>query len=235
MPGLLLFKRLRPNYPKLVVILLAVILLAYISAVTLIRSTVKGTAPSVEDSQISVLDWQAGRFAMIGLSQEMVEKQGLAWGATLYEGLINALNAPFILFKQDPLLEAPRGINSYVGEYLVGDPDRLGIVPGTICEFYYNFGLIGVALGYFLVGKFGQVCIRTMQRTTSPGLFCISSYALVLICTGIIPGTATAWIYHLVTLGFPAVFLFGWELIFKESSHYRHRVQMTQPALLKRF
>jgi oligosaccharide repeat unit polymerase len=204
LPGLLLLQRLRPKYVKSVLVVIGILFLVYFSACTYLRS--ENFADYRPGEQLTaVFDWQVGRFSMIGLGIEMVQQEGLAFGATLADGFFNTINAPSTLLKLPLLLPVPQSATSVVGNYLLGDPEITGIVPGSIFDFYYNFGLIGVAAGYFIIGKIVQKSITIMRKTDSMGVFFFWSYVIVTICVCCIPGTATGWVYYLATTGFPAL------------------------------
>ena len=220
-PGLFLLQRIRTKYSVSAVIFVGLLILGYFVIVTLIRN-VGSSALSSDGLVIDVLDWHIGRFSMIGLGVEMVNRYGFAWGSTLFDGIGNTINAPLILLKLPQIVETPQGITSVAGMYLLGDPQITGIVPGTICELYYNFGVFGVAGGYFLIGKLVQKCIKIIQNTRSTGVFTLAVYVIVLICNSFIPGTFTSWVYYLATIGFPVICLFICELLFKKGI-YGHK------------
>ena len=204
LPGLLVLQRLRPAYMKIAVVSVGILILIYFSACTYLRSNTFADYGLFEHVT-AVFDWHMGRFSMVGLGIEIVDSQGMGKGTTLFSGLINAINAPSFLLRLPPIIQAPQSITSVVGEYLLGSPDVNGIVPGTILEFYYNFGLVGVAAGYFLIGKLVRKTVNAMARTSSIGLFMVLAYVVVTISAFCIPGTATSWIYYLITTGFPAI------------------------------
>jgi oligosaccharide repeat unit polymerase len=220
-PGLFLLQRIRAKYSTSAVIFVGFLILGYFVIVTLMRN-VSSSALSSDELLIDVLDWHVGRFSMIGLGVEMVNRYGVAWGSTLFEGLADTINAPLILLKLPQIVETPQGITSVVGMYLVKNPQMTGIVPGTICELYYNFGLFGVVGGYFLIGTLLQKCIKVIQNTKSMGVFTLAVYLIVLICSSFIPGTFTSWVYYLATIGFPVICLFICELILKNGI-YGHK------------
>jgi oligosaccharide repeat unit polymerase len=222
LPGMVLLRRIRPNYTKFILIFVGILLISYFILTTLQRSVGAGTL-SYDEMLIDIFDWQVGRFSMIGLGIKIANSQGYAWGSTLYDGLVNAINTPLTLLNLPLIVQPPQSITSVVGEYLVGNPLVTGIVPGTTCELYYNFGLVGVAVGYFLIGKILHKCIQVIQETRSMGFFAIAAYCLILICTSFFPGTFTSWIYYLITIGFPVICLCFCELLFKVMVNYDHK------------
>jgi oligosaccharide repeat unit polymerase len=210
LPGLLLLQRLRPKYLKLVLVQIGVLVLVYFLACTYFRSK-NFTDYKVGEYLMAIFDWHVGRFSMIGLGIEIVQSEGRGSGATLFNGFVNAINAPSTLLKLPQLVPVPQSVTSIVGNYLRGDPKFEGIVPGNIFDFYYNFGLIGVAAGYFIIGIIVQKGISVMRKTGSMGAFIFWSYVIVTLSVCGIPGTATGWIYYLATTGFPAICFWGCE------------------------
>ena len=210
LPGFLLLQRLKPKYVKSVLVLIAVLFSAYFSLCTYLRSE-NFADYRLGEHLTAVFDWQMGRFSMVGLGIEMVDSEGMGKGLTLLDGIVNAVNAPSTLLKLPALLPVPQSAPSIVGEYLVGDPEVRGIVPGSIFDFYYNFGLIGVAAGYFIIGKIVQKGNTILRKTDSMGVFLVWSYVIVTLSVCCIPGTATGWVYYLVTTGFPALCFLGCE------------------------
>ena len=213
LPGLLMLQRLKPDYMKTVIVPILILILIYFSACTYLRSNNFAEHGFFEHS-IAIFDWHMGRFSMVGLGIEIVDFQGIGKGATLFNGLVNTINAPSTLFKLPLVMQAPQSITSVVGEYLLGNPEVSGIVPGTIFEFYYNFGLIGVAAGYFIIGKIVRKSIDVMATTNSMSVFMVLAYVIVTISVSCIPGTATSWIYYFITAGFPAICFYVCEMIF---------------------
>jgi oligosaccharide repeat unit polymerase len=204
LPGLLLLQRLRPRYIKSVLAVIGILFLIYFSTCTYLRSE-NFADYRASEHLTAVFDWQIGRFSMIGLGIEIAHSEGLGLGATLLDGFVNTINAPSTLLKLPQLLPMPQSATSVVGNYLLGDPEVRGIVPGSIFDFYYNFGLIGVAAGYFIIGKIVQKSTAIMRKTDSMGVFFFWSYVIVTLCVCCIPGTATGWVYYLATTGFPAL------------------------------
>jgi len=135
LPGFFLLYRIRLVFSKGMLLIVSILTLLYIGSVTMVRA---GSEVSIDttDIAIDVLDWHAGRFSMIGIGMEMVEARGLAFGSTLLDGLVNAINTPSNLILKTPVINPPQGITSVIGEYMYGNPEFNGVVPGTICEVY---------------------------------------------------------------------------------------------------
>jgi hypothetical protein len=215
LPLLFLIVRLEPSFAPKIGRFSIPTLLIYMGYITILRTD---NYPSDGGGLINVLDWQIGRFSMIGAGIEMVDKFGYALGSTLLAGITSTINAPFVLLKISLPVPEPYGVTNFVGMHLKGDPRVTGIVPGTVCELYFNFGLVGVIMGYLLIGRLTAFCTTRIRETNSLGTVAVLSYILVLICTAIIPGTTTTWIYLFFTHGFPALCLFLYEKLLRREA-----------------
>jgi branched-subunit amino acid transport protein AzlD len=197
-PVLLFLRRISPQRVKFAAWSCGIIL----SLVIFEQSRQRANDPG-QNELLQILDWQAGRFSMIGAGIDIVSTAGFGMGETLTEGIARTLNAPATLLKLPLLLSEPYGITNVMGGRLRGDPRVTGIVPGTICEFYYNFGFVGVCVGYYLIGLMTGFFARRVESSMSMGTMSVSVLGLVSMCTGALNGTATAWIYSFATLGLP--------------------------------
>ena len=162
-----------------------------------------GTGDRINDA-IQLMDWQAGRFSLVSAGIEISDMDGYAFGTTLLEGPAKLLNAPSYLAGGQGVVAEPANITGVVGTHLRG-PSVNGIVPGTICEFYYNFGWPGVFFGYICIGLVANICIRGLQTSENLGALLTASYGFALVCSWLIPMSATLPLYLLGTYGLPCV------------------------------
>jgi hypothetical protein len=151
----------------------------------------------------AVLDWQMGRYPTISLVFDMVNRYGHALGSTLLQGLMVTVNAPATLLHIPLKVPEPQAMSAIVGQYIYEDPSINGVVPGTLAELYFNFGVIGVIGGFFAIGRGAKYCISIEHSAGDIGALLFSFYVLAVLCISTIPMTATAFLYHLVTNGFP--------------------------------
>lgn len=203
MPILFVTARFNRVIHRKILLVITVSLIAYMALVTLAR-----TGDNRTGLWLQVLDWQLGRFSMVGLSVRMVQRFGYDWGLSMLASLIDVFNAPFYLIMKISPIPALNKIVNFTGLYLLGDPNKTGIVPGSICELYFNFGFFGVLIGYFLLGKLISFIAYLIHTSNTVGTTMLSTYIIILICMNIIPGPAMEWIYRLVTIGLP--FLVYW-------------------------
>ena len=207
LPMVLMAFRLHPAASEQSIRALGVMVLFYIVSVTLLRGGGDAASPVAD-----VFDWHAGRFSMVGLSLEMAGYYGHDWGLTMLAPLLQTLNAPFYLLRLEEPFPVPYAITNLTGMYLLGDPGRTGIVPGSICELLYSFGIVGVPVGYYLIGRMVAFTSKHAESGATVGGTMVAFYVIILVCTGIIPGTMTTWVYILMIYGFPCILLWALEL-----------------------
>lgn len=209
-PILLVTRRLETSTGRAQVLLLVVLVSLYWGAVTLGR----GYADDSRGALSSVLDWQAGRFSMVGLSIEMTRNSGFDFGLCIVDGLRPTANLPSTSLGLSPLIAERPDFTGIVGNALRGSTSVTSIVPGTIAEFYYNAGYLGVAFGYMLIGRIAKYCDNLLSGGRTPGTAFAGAYIGLLIATAVVPGTSTRWVYVILTFGLPCVLLVVLDLVF---------------------
>lgn len=164
-----------------------------------------GTTPSqfVANQLAAVFDWQMGRYPTISLAFDMVNRYGHALGSTLLQGLAMTINAPATLLHIPLKVPEPEAMTALVGQYIYQDQSINGVVPGTLAEFYFNFGTLGILCGFFVIGKIAKVCISMAHSAVDMGTLLLSFYVITLLCLWTIPMTATIGVYLLATRGLP--------------------------------
>jgi hypothetical protein len=163
------------------------------------------TSQFVANQIAAVFDWQMGRYTTISLAFDMVHRYGHAFGSTLLQGLTMTINAPATLLHISAKVPEPEAITALVGQYIYGDPTKTGVVPGTLAELYFNFGLVGVIGGFFVIGRIARYCISLTHSAADMGTALLGFYVLTLLCVWTIPMTATLGVYLLATTGFPVL------------------------------
>jgi len=150
LPLILTFWPLLGRIRVLLAIGLAVTGALYSAAIT----TARTANYSLSDFGVgSAVDWELGRFSMMGFAQNYVEQNGLLWGETLAAGI---LSVPFGILKILGLgggLDLPRSITEVSGQSILGSSSLTYVVPGMGAELYVNFGLVGTCLGFYLLGR----------------------------------------------------------------------------------
>jgi hypothetical protein len=216
LPLIFVVKKLAPRHFAPFASLIAVGVLGIIVFETIARTTtmvnsgldylVQGqisTSQFVANQSAAVLDWQMGRYSSICLAFDMAHRYGHAFGSTLLQGLTMTINAPSTLLHLPLRVAEPQAMTSLVGEYIYEDPSINGVVPGTLAELYFNFGLLGVVGGFFVIGRIAKYCISASHSAVDMGTILLSFYVLTLLCVWTIPMTATIGVYLLATRGLP--------------------------------
>jgi hypothetical protein len=115
------------------------------------------------------------------------------------------VNAPATLLHISAKVPEPEAMTALVGQYIYNDPTINGVVPGTLAELYFNFGLVGVIGGFFVIGRIARYCISVTYSAADMGTLLLAFYVLTLLCVSTIPATATLGVYLLATTGFPVL------------------------------
>ena len=205
-PILVIASKMRPMVAKKFLWQLAPVLVLVFGVITVER-VVLLNSPGFWWAVREVLDWQVGRFSVVGLTVDMTRSVGFALGSTIPFGFVETLNVPSSLLKVENLVSSIRPMTSVLGEAIIGDPEVNGFLPSAIGELYYNFGVIGVFLGFIAAGIILHWCFRTMARARSVGGLLIACYIALQLCISFLSGSVTLWIYFVVTLGLPALVL----------------------------
>jgi hypothetical protein len=98
------------------------------------------------------LDWEWGRFSMMGFATDYVNDQGHAYGETLWASIVNFCLGTIRLlgfYIPNPQLRTSTQIS---GEAILGSTANY-VVPGFSAEMFINFGLVGVVFGYYILGR----------------------------------------------------------------------------------
>lgn len=127
--------------------------LALIPVVTVLTLGREGnpTAPGRLDVG-GLIDWQWGRFSMVAWADRYASIHGgILEGETIIRGLFAVPNAYLHLLRLDVSFGG-RSLVEITGEWFRGTSEQIFIVPGLTAELLLNFGMVGVAVGYLLLG-----------------------------------------------------------------------------------
>lgn len=122
------------------------------AVVYIVSLTAERTAGARTSSSLATwLDWEWGRFSMVGFAQMFVSQNGFLGGETFMAAISNVVLGMSRLagiFVPNPDF---RAMPQITGEYILGTGDSY-VVAGLSSELYVNFGLAGVVVGLFLLG-----------------------------------------------------------------------------------
>lgn len=230
LPLIFVVKKIAPRHFRPFALVIAVGVVGIIVFETIARTTtmlnsgfaylVQGeinTSQFVTNQFAAVFDWQLGRYPTISLAFDMVSSYGHAFGSTLLQGVVMTINAPATLLHSSMKVPEPEAMTALVGQYIYGDPSINGVVPGTLAELYYNFGVLGVLGGFFVIGRIARFCISVTRSSPDMGTLLLSFYVLTLLCVWTIPMTATLGVYLLATRGLPILVFCAVEQIVSRS------------------
>jgi hypothetical protein len=106
-------------------------------------------------SVAEILDWQWGRFSMAGWASEYVRHHGYTFGSTFLSAVLSVPAALLKFVQPNAHLPSPKPVTAVTGGNLLGASDvaHQYVVPGLVGETYLNFGLLGVAILFWLIGR----------------------------------------------------------------------------------
>ena len=153
------------------------------------------------------LDWEWGRFSMTGAAVQYTEQQGFLFGETFVRGgtqaVISALGFLGIRTGNFDGLSS----TAVASRVISGDFETIYIVPGLTSELFMNFGIIGVAIGYFLFGMLCNIVQVQLHRCESVINRLFWNYVGVLLIFRIMPSDSGSFAFYLLYSGLPILVL----------------------------
>lgn len=161
---------------------------------------------------VSAIDWQLGRFSMMGFADEFVSRNGYLLGETFLSGI---LSVPFGILKLLGLTDGialPRTITEVTGDHLLGSSSVTFVVPGMSAELYINFGFLGIVLGYYLLGRLVSIVDDAYASTPDMSLkFGLAYVGVLLVFCTVSSQSGAIFSYGLFT-GLPVAVLIAWRI-----------------------
>ncbi len=193
----------RIKVSKGVVLASAVALSFYVYQVTesrLDRSRLGNSGP------LDWLDWEWGRFSMLGFSVRYTKESGFLWGETmlspvslLFEGVFRLAGLPYATAER-------RTTPQIATEYIQHSSVNSYIMPGfSPAELYLNFGLIGVIIGCFVLGWLCGWADTRFNSSTSPVIQLFWAYLGTLLVFRGINSDSSAVFLSIFWTGAPLV------------------------------
>ena len=156
-----------------------------------------------ETNILSWLDWEWGRFSMVGLAMTFTDHIRMLFGESILNGISNTLNPLTSLigiqFNTDGYLSS-LNVASVV---LIGSYDFKHIVPGLTAEMYMNFGLAGVGAAYFLLGWFARFIDRKLSDRCYGLTRLFLYYILALVAFRVMVGESHILLFYILFPGLP--------------------------------
>lgn len=145
------------------------------------------------------IDWEWGRFSMLGFGVDYVDKYGYLFGETI---LTSAARVVGFVFADSG---GSRSSAQIAGAEILNSDTARYLAPGFSFEMYVNFGMLGVFAGYFAVA---WVCKNIDQRIAA-GDSVISqlfwAYLGTLVVFRVLPGEPSALLQFLFYSGAPLI------------------------------
>ncbi|MFA6117513.1 MAG: hypothetical protein WC729_26210 [Sphingomonas sp.] len=176
-------------------------LLAYVAVISQVRSDslVRGAGVNLANW----LDWEWGRFSLGGFAVDYVNKHGLLYGETFWRGITSAVMGPLNLLGFSGTNTALRSSMELSGQELAGSRELVYVVPGLSAELYLNFGLLGVTIGYYVLGRVcGLVDTQFTKARGTLARLAFSFIGAVLVLRTIPSDSGSLYIFVFYT-GFP--------------------------------
>ena len=98
------------------------------------------------------LDWEWGRFSQVGFAVRYTNDNGFLLGETFIKSIDRFFEGIFRLAGLTYTTSEARSAMEVAGEEILRT-SALHIVPGIAAEFYLNFGMIGIVIGFFIIGR----------------------------------------------------------------------------------
>jgi hypothetical protein len=98
------------------------------------------------------LDWEWGRFSQVGFAVRSTNDNGFLLGETFIKSIDRVFEGIFRLAGLTYTASEARSAMEVAGEEILRT-SALHIVPGIAAEFYLNFGMIGIIIGFFIIGR----------------------------------------------------------------------------------
>ncbi|MGO4957014.1 hypothetical protein ACTQ49_07040 [Luteococcus sp. Sow4_B9] len=158
-----------------------------------------------------LVDWQWGRFSMGAWAARYVEEHGSVQGETFLSSLL-ALPDALLHFVGIALpLENIRSMVEITGASLRGSNEMIFIVPGLTAELILNFGLVGVFVGYYLLGRLAAMLADRFRYSVFEMERVLIVFIATVVCFSTIVAAAEAFFLTLFMDGLPLVALAIWE------------------------
>lgn len=168
-------------------------MLIYFTQISQQRSTRYTSASS---DLVEWLDWEWGRFSMLGFALQHSERHGLVFGETIASGISRFSQGILRLIGMAPSGSELRSSMNIAAESLLNSNTDVYVVPGISAELYLNFGVIGVIVGYLLLGLIsGWVDTRFLSSATAVTQLAWAYLGTLLVFRTIPVDSASAYNY----------------------------------------
>lgn len=148
------------------------------------------------------LDWEWGRYSMMGFATDYVAVNGHAYGETLLASFSNiSLGTLRLLgiYVPNPQFRTSTQLS---GESILNSTANY-IVPGFSAEMYINFGFVGLVVGYYLLGRIANWVDRRYLAASSVLIKLTFAYFGTLIVFRTVAADSGSLMSYVLYSGFP--------------------------------
>ncbi|MCG7580088.1 hypothetical protein [Mycolicibacterium sp. OfavD-34-C] len=177
---------------------LAIPLGLFVAAVYMVQLTAERSARFQSGSAgfVEWVDWQWGRFSMLGFAQQHADEGGFLFGETILAGITQFLDGVFRLVGLAGFDTEWQSSANVAAESLLRSGTDIYIVPGMSAELFMNFGVVGIICGYFVIGRAcGWVDARFANSSTLITQLAWAYIGTLLVFRTIPVDTASAYSY----------------------------------------
>lgn len=156
------------------------------------------------------LDWEWGRFSMMGFANTSMHANGPLYGETFLSGFVNVVFGVFRLlglYIPNPPLRSSTEIS---GELILSSSDLLYVVPGLTAELFLNFGLLGVLFGFYFLGRVTSWADRKFLEAPTVLIKLVFAYVGTLLVFRTVAADSGSILSYLLYSGFPLIIAAIW-------------------------
>jgi hypothetical protein len=179
------------------------------------------------------IDWQWGRFSMLGFAADYKDQHGLLWGETFLASIGRFLSGIAHLVGLEAETISSETVTQITGSQLLGSAQSQYIVPGLSAELYINFGMIGLFAGLYALGRATVHADRrfAVSGTISGKLFW--AYVGTLLVLRTINAESGSFLSYFVFAGAPLIFLAAISSWMRDSSAGRRSAPTSEPKQME--
>lgn len=145
------------------------------------------------------LDWEWGRFSMLGFGVDYVDANGHLFGETMVSSIGSVLR--FLLGPSD----GARSSAEIAGTEIYSSSSARYLAPGLSFELYVNLGIVGVFFGYLLIGWACKKIDRGFAASESVVSQLLWAYTGTVVVFRVLPSEPSALLQAMLYSATPLV------------------------------
>ena len=150
-------------------------------------------------------DWQWGRFSLLGFAVQHVDYHGYLFGETFLNAVSRFAYGPLHLVGLSTPDNPFRSSMDIAGQTLLNSNQVNYIVPGMSSELYINFGIFGIVIGYFILGRLCGWVDRRLDASFTPVTQLFWAYVGSLLVFRTVASDSGGFLVYLFYVGAPLV------------------------------